>query len=401
MGMFAESVDGRPARLAALAFALAGALTSGCGGGSDDASHGSKPYSGYESEVYSNDAMWLCKPGLERDYCFDDTTATEATPDGRLEPVPREPTTNGGTDCFYVYPTVALSGPAGNQDDFSDITPMLDPLLNQAAHFTSLCTVYAPLYRQVTLAGFQSAQAEEYLEVAYEDVLDAFKHYMAQHNRGRQLVLMGHSQGTRLLRRLVQREIDGTPELLERLVVALLIGGDVFVPRGETVGGSFENVPLCSHEEETGCAIAYRSYAEGFAPTGGTTGAFLELPEGMDTACSNLGATGEGETRFGATYLPTFAHQPIFDVGAEVPPGVDTPFVLYKNFYAGECTQDATGASYLEIRVRPETDDQRTNPVPFDAPLLSPSLLGLHVLDYNFPMAELTGLVRSKAAAAR
>ena len=36
-------------------------------------------------------------------------------------------------------------------------------------------------------------------------VVDAFLHYMGQYNRGRKVVLLGHSQGAQMIVRLLQR----------------------------------------------------------------------------------------------------------------------------------------------------------------------------------------------------
>jgi hypothetical protein len=165
------------------------------------------------------------------------------------------------------------------------------------------------------------------------------------------------------------------------------------VPQGEVVGGTFQNVPLCTSVPETGCAIAYRTYAEGHPPLGLSNAAGGTL----DTACTNPAALGGGEGRFAKTYLPTRTNQPLYNVTPD--PGLGTPFVLFADFYAGECVQDATGHSYLEIRVRPEAGDVRTNPVPFDNILFDPSFLGTHVVDYNWAMGDLLDLVAAKATA--
>ena len=47
--------------------------------------------------------------------------------------------------------------------------------------------------------------------LAYDDVRDAWNEYLAHDNHGRGVVLIGHSQGTRVLIQLVKEEIDGKP----------------------------------------------------------------------------------------------------------------------------------------------------------------------------------------------
>ncbi|MBT8452448.1 MAG: DUF3089 domain-containing protein [Deltaproteobacteria bacterium] len=71
--------------------------------------------------------------------------------------------------------------------------------------------MYAPLYRQMTLGtyyGDEPWEASPFFETAYEDIVDAFDHYMRNHNRGRDFVLIGHSQGAHLLTRLLEERFE-------------------------------------------------------------------------------------------------------------------------------------------------------------------------------------------------
>ena len=81
-------------------------------------------------------------------------------------------------------------------------------------------------------------------KLPYEDVRAAWRHYLAHDNGGRGVVLIGHSQGARILARLIAHEIEGKPE--QRLLAgALILGFDVEVPEGKDVGGTFKTIPLC------------------------------------------------------------------------------------------------------------------------------------------------------------
>ncbi|MGH7788440.1 MAG: pectin acetylesterase-family hydrolase [Candidatus Binatia bacterium] len=363
-----------------------------------DVIEGVNPYAGYRSERYASDDLWLCKAGKADDQCSGHSLdATAVLPDLSLAVQPHLPAAaEPGFDCFYVYPTVDLTGPVGNHTDFSDISLELDPLLSQAARFNGVCRIFAPLYRQITLASFGAPNAAELLAFAYADVEDAFRHYMGQYNNGRDVVIMGHSQGTRMTTELLQKEFDDVPGLRERLITALLIGGGVTVPDGQTVGGSFQNLPLCTADEQTGCIVAYRSYADGFAPTGGSND---PGGEGLDMACTNPAALGGGKALFSGTYLPLSANQPLFRIGMDLGLPIETPFALFEDFYAGECVRDAEGHSYLRISVEPGSGDLRTNPIPFNHGVLAPGFLGTHILDYNFPLGDMIELVRIKAEA--
>lgn len=81
------------------------------------------------------------------------------------------------------------------------------------------------------------------LDLAYRDVRDAFEHYMANFNHGRRFVLIGHSQGSIHLERLVREELDNDRRLRRQFISGLLIGGTVQTRPGSDVGGSFKHGP--------------------------------------------------------------------------------------------------------------------------------------------------------------
>ncbi len=347
---------------------------------------------------YGDDAFWLCRPGMANNQCLvaHALDATVIHPDLTTSAEPEVGAEDHPYDCFYVYPTVDLFGPVGNHEDVTDpayVSLTLDPLLSQAARLNGLCRIFAPHYRQITLGTFGTPNAAQYLDIAYRDVLDAWRLYLRYRNGGRNVVIMGHSQGTFMTTRLMQEEVDPSSTLRSRLIAALLIGGSVTVPQGGTIGGTFQNIPLCQTAEQTGCVIAYRSYAAGFPPANGSND--MGGPT-MDVACTNppgLGATAPA--LFSATYFPTHTNQPLYNIAPN--PGVPTPFAEFPTFYAGQCVKDSTNHSYLEVSVSPAPGDQRQNPVPFDSGILSPSFLGTHILDYSWAMGDLVNLVQTKA----
>jgi hypothetical protein len=348
---------------------------------------------------YGTDPAWLCRPGMASNQCLvNSLDATVIHPDLSTALETHIGSEDQPYDCFYVYPTVDLSSTPGNHLDVTDpayVALTLDPLLAQAARFDGQCRIFAPHYRQVTFGTFGTANAAQYLDVAYRDVLDAWRLYLRYDNGGRKVVVMGHSQGTFMTTRLLQEEVDPSPAMRSRLVAALLIGGSVVVPQGGVLGGSFQNVPLCQSATETGCVLAYRSYAADFPPAGGSNN--IGGPT-MDVACTNPAALGSSASgAFVGTYFPTHVNQPLFQIVPD--PGYGTPFVKFPAFYSGQCRKDATNHSYLAISVTPGPGDLRTNPVPFANGILSPFILGTHILDYAWPTEDLLGLVATKAAA--
>ncbi|MGK3882473.1 DUF3089 domain-containing protein, partial [Enterococcus faecium] len=86
---------------------------------------------------------------------------------------------------------------------------------------------------------------------AYDDVKRAWQHYLAADNHGRGVVLIGHSQGSGILKQLIAEEIDGKPAQ-KLLISAMLMGTNVAVPAGKDVGGDFKAGPLCRKADQTG-----------------------------------------------------------------------------------------------------------------------------------------------------
>lgn len=395
----------RPARL--LAVALLAVLVAGvaaCGSGDDEGAEPSSatdasttsttvgadapfvdPYAGHTSEVYADDAHWLCRPDLSDDLCDQDLTATEVAPDGTLTEVPFEEATDAPIDCFYVYPTIDYSPEPGNHP-FSEPNP-LETITTQfqAARFGSLCNLYVPRYRQATIGSYpDDAGTDLYdlepFQVAYADVLDAFQTYMATYNDGRPFVLLGHSQGTHHLIHLLQDEFDDSPALRGQLVSALLIGptGRLRVPPGETVGGTFDNIPLCTSSTETGCAVGFDSYAVGEPPDH-----VDPVDDGTVRACVNPTELNDGDDRLEAGYF-----------GVSVP-GVPTATEVIPDRYTATCAETADGQVYLSIADDPPPDDTRQ--IDHITPTAS-SAESLHTADYNFALGDLLTLVEAQAA---
>ena len=124
--------------------------------------------------------------------------------------------------------------------------------------------MFAPMYPQLTLKAINDPEGitlQDELE-AYEGVLGAWTEYMHRYNRGRGVVLIGHSQGALMLINLIKQEFDSNAAMRKQLVSAILLGGNVLIPEGKLEGGSFNNVPACTAATDTGCVIAYSSFAK-------------------------------------------------------------------------------------------------------------------------------------------
>ncbi len=337
------------------------------------------------------DDHWLCKPGMDYDYCLDeDLDGVEAHADGTYSEVTWEPATETDFDCFYVHPTVFIDGTGqATDDDIADTEKILDPLLGQGARFNQLCTVWAPRYHQVYLNTIFAGEADPYFEKAYEEIDAAFAYFLEHTDRD--FVLIGHSQGTAMLTMLVQREIDGVPELQDRMISGLLLGAHIMVPNGQTVGGTFTDVPICTSADETGCIVAFRTFEEDRPPSD------LGEPGPEEVACVDPAAL-LGRDKLAGAWLATVAHQDFFDMKMTLPAEIDKDWALYRDFYTSECIQEE-GETWLSIGTADDPADQRTDIVDYDIVLLSPMILGTHVFDYHFPMQELLDLVERQAQA--
>jgi hypothetical protein len=342
-----------------------------------------------DSSYYDDASAWLCRPDLGSDACHGDLDATELLPDGTQQRVPFVPAADPKADCFYVYPTVDLSLRAGNHTDFTDpkaLQSIDDVARAQIARYRAVCDVYAPLYRQISIGTYvfsSAAERQRFSDVAYADVTAAFKNYLAHHDRGRKLVIIGHSQGAQLVARLLHDTFDPNPALRARLLVGMPIGFDANVPaaEGATVGGTFDHIPPCATDTQTSCVVAYRSIAAGDKPRLAFT-----LPPQRRAICVNPAGAGDAER-------PLTSVAPAKSLPAL---HVTTPYVIERGFYLARCVAQPDGRDYLEISEAHRPDDPRK-------PLVDLAkfhgALGLHILDLTLPQGDLIALIAKKLAA--
>ena len=205
--------------------------------------------------------VWLCFPGHRPDPCTPGLSTTVYTPTlKKIRVAHPRAVKNPRIDCFYVYPTVS-GQPTGNAN--LHIDPVERSIaLYQAARYSQYCRVYAPMYRQETLAGIGqgSPTTKPNRAIALADVRRAFATYLRRYNHGRGFVLIGHSQGSFVLRQLIAKDIDKKPAVRRRLVSAILLGGNVLVKRGKGIGGDFKHIPACRSVRQLHCVIAFSTF---------------------------------------------------------------------------------------------------------------------------------------------
>src|SRR5262249_36428025 len=194
--------------------------------------------------------VWLCRPGERDNPCLSDLTTTIVGPHQTTRLERAVPAANPPIDCFYVYPTIS-----GERTINADLTIGFREravALTQAARFSQVCRVYAPVYRQITLSALNHPGRIRLRHelIAYRSLPEASRTYLAHYNEGRGIAFIGHSQGVVLLIRLLQHHLDGSPSLRRRLVSALLLGGNVTVARGRNARGDFRHIPACASQRE-------------------------------------------------------------------------------------------------------------------------------------------------------
>lgn len=340
------------------------------------------------------DTVWLCRPGATPNPCegsLKTTVRTFGKPAAKVTP---KRVQDPAVDCFYVYPTVSeQTGPVANLA----IEPAEISIAQyQAARFSQVCKVYAPMYRQLTLAAILGGGATETdRDNAYSDVQSAFDTYLAE-NPDRPFVLIGHSQGSGMLKRLIKERIDGDPALRARMLSAMLTGSSVAVPKGKTVGGDFAATPICTRSGQINCVISYASFAT--KPPKNTFFGKVrstDLPAGQtyEAACTNPAALAKNKRTEVTSYLRgTPIPGTLGFVAKQVyggnPPTAKTAWLRPKDRYTAKCVT-ARGAHVL--LVKPIGKSRQLQWGPSEA-------WGLHLLDVNLPLGQLVQIVRTQGS---
>ena len=358
-------------------------------------------------------ATWLCRPKKAPDPCENSRESTTVTYTGATREeakVAVGKTKTPPIDCFYVYPTVSeQEGPNANLTIEPQETQIA---IDQASRFSQYCKVYAPMYQQLTLKAIKGPVSEEDGIEAYLSVAKAFKEYMTKFNKGRGVVLIGHSQGAVMIENLIKFEFESAhPEYRRQLISAIILGGNVIVPEGQLVGGMFQDVPLCTSAADTGCVIAYSTFLKEppensfFGRPDSSLLAGKPPPPGSEVACVNPTLLVQNDASEG-TLLPYAPTTPFpGEIGAGSPtPKAETPWVLTKNVYQAQCMHVAgeNGATWLEPSFKPgvssevQTSLGEHNEVAEE--LIGPEW-GLHLYDVNIALGNLVNTVAIQSAA--
>jgi len=336
---------------------------------------------------------------LHGDPCASSLVTTVIARNGTTRVVASADAKRPGVDCFYVYPTI--SGEPTINANLATQFREQEVAIAQAARFSQVCRVYAPIYPQITLSALDHPARITLADalLAYNGVAEAFRDYLAHYNDGRGIVFIGHSQGAVILIRLLQQEVDRNATLRHRLVSALLLGGNVTVPKGRVVGGDFAHIPACRSTGETGCVVAYSSFTSKpgsnseFGRTTSDAGVGILAPHNLAPSlqimCVNPAALSGGTAPLDP-YIPALV---LLFLPAGGAPTVLTPWASFPGEYRAHCASSGN-ASWLQVTRAAGASKRQPQLTRLEDPAL-----GLHILDVNIALGNLVQLVGDQATA--
>ncbi|WP_156679003.1 DUF3089 domain-containing protein [Sphingomonas profundi] len=197
---------------------------------------------------YARPAAWLARPDLPKD-------------PSRWLPPGMAPARDPRIAIFYVPPTAFTRRTSWNAplDDRETNDRLALFASSQASAFNGVGAIWAPRYRQAGIGAFlaSGADAAAALDFAYRDVARAFEAFLRQIPADRPIMLVGHSQGSLHLMRLIHQQVAGRP-IARRIVAAYLVGWPISVTADLPALG----LPACATPAQANCILSWQSFAE-------------------------------------------------------------------------------------------------------------------------------------------
>lgn len=165
-------------------------------------------------------------------------------------------------DVFFLCPAVYMGEEGAYNMSLTDEesrASFLGAINMEKGIYDDEADFYAPYYSQMGLAGYELEEAdwEEYLEIAFADVCDAFEYYLENYNEGSPIILAGFSEGADLCIWLLKKYF-GNEELSDRLVACYALGWKLTAEDVE----EYDWIKAAQGEDDIGVVITFNSEAE-------------------------------------------------------------------------------------------------------------------------------------------
>lgn len=215
-----------------------------------------------ESNAYQDPAMWLSRPGIG----IDDPARWQPALEGEGRQLPAQTAPEQDFAVFFVHPTSYLDRNHWNAplDDAQSQNIARLYVRGMASPFNQASEIWAPRYRQATFGAFltDAPEGKKAIDSAYQDVLQAFRFFVASIDETKPIVLAGHSQGSLHLLRLLREEVADTP-LAGRVAAIYIVGWPISVEHDLPALG----FPACATPSQAGCVMSWSSFAEPADPS--------------------------------------------------------------------------------------------------------------------------------------
>jgi len=134
-------------------------------------------------------------------------------------------------DVFFIYPTLLTDKKDSAWNADLSRAELRDDVLNksvkfQASSWAKAGNIYVPFYRQSHYKTYVppfDLDGPPSWKIAYTDVSKAFEYYLKHYNKGKGIIIAGHSQGSIMAKELIKNYFDGKD--LQKLLVAAYLPG--------------------------------------------------------------------------------------------------------------------------------------------------------------------------------
>lgn len=172
-------------------------------------------------------------------------------------------------DVFMLYPTAYAqknenSSPVAKISDATMRAGAQVFLAAQGSAFDTSGNIFAPYYRQLDanwLYSKSKAEQNEYVDgIPKADVYAAFDYYIKHENNNRPFILVGHSQGARMIKAIMYDYFKNNPGVSDRMIAAYVLGQSVT----QTEMNDNPQVKFATGPDDTGVVVSYNTVSPDF-----------------------------------------------------------------------------------------------------------------------------------------